>query len=77
MKGSQATGKRIEELLFKNNKTQYRLTKDTCLNEKTLRDLIRGRTSDVKLSTIILIASNLNISLKEFFDSPLFDNLED
>lgn len=76
MKGSEAVGKRIEELLFKNNKTQYRLAKETCLNEKTLRDLIRGKTSDVKLSTVILIASSFNINLEQFFNSSLFENLD-
>ncbi len=68
-----ATGKRIKELLFKKNMTQYKLQKITCLNEKTLRDLINGKTKDVKLSTIFLIANAFEMSISEFVSSPLFD----
>jgi len=75
---AQAVGKRTQELLFSNNMTQYRLTKITCLNEKTLSDLIKGKTTDVKFSTIYLISNAFEISLVEFFNSPLFkeENIE-
>ncbi len=69
-----AIGKRTQELLFQKNMTQYRLGKITCLNEKTLTDLIKGRTKDVKISTICLISNALSVSLSDFFDSPLFDD---
>ena len=68
-----ATGKRIKELLFEKNMTQYKLQKITCLNEKTLRDLTNGKTKDVKLSTIFLIANAFEMSISEFVSSPLFD----
>ena len=68
-----AVGKRTKELLFKNKMTQYRLCKITCLNEKTLRDLINGRTSDVNFSTIFLISSAFKMHIKEFVDSDLFN----
>lgn len=73
MKLAEAVGKRTKELLFEKNMTQYRLTKITCLNEKTLSDLLKGKTCDVKFSTIYLIANALEISLIEFFNSPLFN----
>ena len=73
MKLAEAVGKRTKELLFEKNMTQYRLTKITCLNEKTVSDLLKGKTTDVKFSTIYLISNALNISLIEFFDSPLFN----
>lgn len=73
MKLAEAVGKRTKELLFEKNMTQYRLTKITCLNEKTLSDLLKGKTTDVKFSTIYLIANALEISLIEFFNSPLFN----
>ena len=68
MKLSHTVGKRIQELLFKNNMTQYRLVKLTCLNEKTISDLIHGKTNDIKLSTIFLIAKAFNMTLTEFFN---------
>lgn len=73
MKLAEAVGKRTKELLFEKNMTQYKLTKITCLNEKTVSDLLKGKTTDVKFSTIYLISNALNISLIEFFDSPLFN----
>lgn len=78
MKLAHAVGKRTKELLFDKNITQYRLVKTTCLNEKTISDLIKCKTTDVKFSTIWLICSGLGVSLTEFIDSPLFleENIE-
>lgn len=78
MKLAEAVGKRTKELLFEKNITQYRLTKITCLNEKTISDLLKGRTTDVKFSTIYLIVEAFNMSILEFFDSSLFnkENIE-
>ena len=78
MKLAEAVGIRTKELLFKKNITQYRLTKLTCLNEKTISDILHARTSDIKFSTIYLISSAFNISIQEFLHSAIFDmeNLE-
>lgn len=78
MRLANAVGIRTKELLFKKNITQYRLVKITCLNEKTISDIIHCRTSDIKFSTIYLISDALNMTIQEFFNSPLFnmDNLE-
>lgn len=73
MKLAEAVGLRTKELLFKNKITQYRLVKLTCLNEKTISDILKGRTNDIKFSTIYLITSAFNITLQEFLNSPLFD----
>ena len=48
MKLAQAIGIRTKELLFEKKITQYRLVKTTCLNEKTISDIIHGKTSDIK-----------------------------
>lgn len=78
MKLANAVGKRIKELLFKKKITQYKLAKNTCLNFKTLSSLINEKTTDIKLSTIYLCTQHLNITLTEFFNSPLFseENIE-
>ena len=73
MKLAEAVGIRTKELLFEKNITQYRLTKITCLNEKTISDILHARTSDIKFSTIYLIASAFNITIQEFLDSTIFD----
>ena len=78
MELTNAIAKRIEDLLFEKNMTQYRLIKITCLNEKTVFDIMKGRSKDVKFSTITNIAFAFGLSLTEFFNDPVFaeDNLE-
>lgn len=75
---AEATAKRISELLLEKNKTQYRLQKETCLSEKTIRDILHNRTKDINSSTVYLIASAFGLSLSEFYNSPLFneENIE-
>ena len=53
MKLAEAVGIRTRELLFEKKMTQYRLTKITCLNEKTISDILHRKTSDIKFSTIL------------------------
>ena len=78
MKLAEAVGIRTRELLFEKKMTQYRLTKITCLNEKTISDILHRKTSDIKFSTIYLISNALGITIQEFLDSKIFemDNLE-
>ena len=68
-----ATSKRIRDLLNSNNMTIYRLIKLTCLNEKTINDILNCKSKDIKLSTIISIAFAFNLSLSEFFDDDVFN----
>lgn len=70
-----AVGKRIMELINEKDISQYRLAKNTCLDYKTINDLLNKNTNNVKISTIFLIANELNMTLNQFFDSPLFDNI--
>ncbi len=78
MKLAEAVAKRTKDLLFLQNKTQYRLGKDTCLSRTAIQRMFHGKTSNVSLSTICLFAQFFNMTLKEFFDDPVFDpeNLE-
>ena len=75
---TEAVAKRTKDLLFKNNKSQYRLIKDTCLSKTTIRKIFKNETKDVNLSTIRLIADFFNMSLSEFFTDEVFktENLD-
>lgn len=77
MKLTEATGKRIEELLKKNGYSQYQLQKKGGIPRSTVSVIISDKVKTVKLDTIYQIAATLGVSLKEFFDSPLFDDLDD
>lgn len=70
---TQAVAKRTKDLLFANNLTQYKLCKTTCIDKTTIQTIFKGKTKDVRISTIFLIADFFNMTLKEFFDSPYFD----
>ena len=70
---SVATAKRISQLLKEKDFTQYRLAKETCISGQALRDILHFRTKDINSSTVFLIASAFGMKLKEFYDSPLFD----
>ncbi len=69
----EAVAKRTRELLFKFNKTQYRLVKETCLDKNTIQNIMKGKTVDIKLSTCFLIADFFGMSLTEFFNAPYFN----
>lgn len=77
MKLSEAVGKRVENLLKERNMTQYQLFKNGGIPRSTISVTVDGKYKTVKLDTIYQIAATLGISLKEFFDDPMFDNLED
>ena len=73
MKLSEAVAKRMKELLFQNKVSQYKLVQETGLNRTTIQSLIKGRTPDVKLSTVLLIANFFNMSLSEFLNDNIFE----
>lgn len=66
-----AVNARIEELCKEQGITKYRLAEKSALNRSLLT--MMKTISTVKLSTVSAICDGLGISLKEFFDSPLFD----
>ena len=77
MKLSEAVGKRVENLLAERNMTQYQLYNNGGIPRSTISVAIDGKYKTVKLDTIYQIVATLGITLKEFFDDPLFDEVED
>ena len=67
-------GNRILYLLKENNMTRYKLAKITCLSEKTLSDIIHGKTKDINLSSLYLISSAFNMDILEFLAPDDFRN---
>lgn len=75
-----AVSKRTENLLNEKNMTQYQLAKSGGFNRATLWHVINPDITSVKtvkLDTVYQIADTLGVSLKEFFDDPLFDDITD
>ena len=66
---------RIREILKKKKISQYELEQRTGLYHSTLSCLLNCRYNSANMKTVFLIIQGLEVSVLEFFDSPLFENL--
>ena len=73
MKVSKAVVERLREITNDKNLSLYKLQKDSGMPEGTFLSLIYGDRKGVNLTTLLQLIQALQISAKEFFDSPLFD----
>lgn len=73
MKLNQAVSMRITELLKQQGMTQYQLFVKSGVPKSTLSNLISCSYDSVKLRILHEICQGFEISIPEFFDSPLFD----
>lgn len=79
MKLNNAVSVRLQELLCKNQMTQYQLFMKSGVPKSTIGNVINCAYSSVKLRIIHEICQGLDISIPDFFASPYFEenNLED
>ena len=75
---NEAVSKRVMELLCQRDMTQYQLFKRTGVPKTTISNVVNCARPSMKLRIIHEMCQGFDISLTEFFDSPLFDenNLE-
>ena len=67
---------RINELCDKYNITVNKLATISGITQSTINNITGGRNNSTTISTIKKICDGLDISIKDFFDSPLFVDLE-
>lgn len=67
---------RIIELCEENNITVNKLSTLCGITQSTLNNIVSGRNNSTTVSTVKKICDGLNISITEFFQSSLFENLE-
>ena len=67
---------RIIELCEENNITVNKLSTLCGITQATLNNIVSGRNNSTTVSTVKKICDGLNISITEFFQSSLFENLE-
>ncbi len=79
MKIADAVILRIEQLCIERKMTKYDLFKASGVPQSTLTSIKKKRSKSVKISTLYAICEGFEISLEEFFHSPLFqrDTLSD
>lgn len=67
---------RILELCSQRKITVNRLATLSGVTQSTLNNIVSGRNHSVTVSTVKKLCDGLDISLREFFDDPAFDDLE-
>jgi DNA-binding Xre family transcriptional regulator len=73
---SEAIRRRINELLDERQISAYQLSYRAGLSSSILSDCQRGKVKEPTISTLIHICEGLHIELKDFFNSPLFYDVE-
>lgn len=79
MKLNEAIAARIRELCKERNMTQYKLYLVSGVPQSTLSTILKCSFPSMKVRIIYEICEGLQISLEEFFSSPLFEreNIEE
>ena len=76
MLSSEAINLRITELLKERNISVYKLSYLAGISNSIISDFRRGKVKEPSISFLIHICEGFDISLKEFFDSPYFTDVE-
>ena len=67
---------RIIELCDERNITINKLSTMCGITQSTLNNIISGRNKSMTVSTVKKIRDGLNITIRDFFESEIFDDLE-
>lgn len=76
MRVCEATRERIRELCMKRDMTEYKLIYNAGMPPSTVKSIISGRSKNPSISNIKKITEGLGVSLREFYDSDVFEDLE-
>lgn len=77
MKAQDALRKRIIELAEQKNYSMNKIASNCYINTSTIISLLNGHSKKSEISTISKICYGLGVSMREFFDSPIFDDIND
>ncbi|MBQ8393378.1 MAG: helix-turn-helix transcriptional regulator [Clostridia bacterium] len=72
----EACVKRINELCRERNITVNRLAFMSGVTQSTLNNIVGGRNKSVTVATLKKLCDGLEISIRDFFSSNVFDDLE-
>ena len=76
MRVNEAVKLRILELCKQKNITLNKLSTICGITQSTLNNIISRHNATTTVSTIQKVCDGLEITIQEFFSSPLFNNLE-
>ena len=73
---SQAVRIRINNLINERNLNVSKLSTLAGISRSTLSKFLAGKRKIIRLDMIEYICEGLNMKLKDFFNDPIFDNIE-
>ena len=73
MKISEVIALRIRQILKQRKMTQYKLEQISGISHNTMINLLNGRYNAANMRTVFIIINSLGMTIKDFFDDPLFD----
>ena len=73
---SDAMRVRIKKLIEKNNSNGNKLALNSGINRSNINRFLRGQNKSITIESITLICQALNITLKDFFDDKVFENVD-
>ena len=72
---SEAISIKITKICNEKNISVNKIASMSCLTQSTVQHLVDHRSKNPKLLTLVRICDGLGITLKEFFDDELFNNI--
>ena len=76
MTTSECVSLRIREVLNKKQMSIYKLEQISCISHSTMKALLNNVNNSCNLKTLFLIIQQLEMTVLDFFNSPLFENLD-
>ena len=76
MTTSECVSLRIREILNKRQMTIYKLEQISCISHSTMKALLNNVNNSCNLKTLFLIIQSLEMTVLDFFNSPLFKDLD-
>ncbi len=73
----QAVKERLLQLLEQNKLSIHRLSIESGVSPSTIKNILYGKSVNPGIVTIKMLCDGMHISLIEFFNTPVFQNLED
>lgn len=73
----EAVSDRLKRLQKEKGFTSYKIQKEGGVPRSTVGKLVSMKFKTVELDTLYQIVSTMGITIREFFDDPIFDNVTD
>lgn len=76
MKLSRAVSLKILKIIRERDITVNKLANICCLTQSTVDSLLNGKSKNPKLLTIVRLCDGLNMTMAEFFNDELFNDID-